>query len=97
MPRHEAVVLEYGQWVQLTVADVTAISFQVIAGAEVHITGTDGPVPPGPGAAGWQYAPGQGERNVALADLFPGIAASRVWAQASGGGGVPGRVMVSHA
>ena len=40
-----------------------------------------------------RYNPGQGERNVSLSDLFPGVAATRVYAYAPSGA----EVMVSHA
>lgn len=92
MPRHEQVALVDGEWTQITNAAVTEISFQLIEGGQVSIAGTVGTTPPT--AGGWRYLAGQGERKVALADLFPGIAATRVWAQMVGGSG---RIMVSHA
>lgn len=92
MPRHEQLPLTDGQWVQITNADVTEISFQLIEGSQVTIAGTSGATQPTAGC--WRYSAGQGERNAALADLFPGVAATRVWAQMIGG---PGRIMVSHA
>ena len=91
MPRHEEITLTDGQWVQLTTADVTALSFQVTEGC-ARIAGTTGAA--APTGQGWLYGPGKGEMNIGMDRLFPGIAARRVWAQMVGG---PGRIMISHA
>lgn len=82
---------------QLTDANVTAITFQNTGGNALYVYATNGVTPPSVASLdGWvKYLPGQGERNVALADLFPGIAsANRVWAVAL----APGvDCLVSHA
>ncbi|NEX45171.1 hypothetical protein G3572_03065 [Rhodobacter sp. ETT8] len=73
-------------WTEITDGNVAAISFQNQSGYSVYIRGTLGTTPP-TGTAGIEYGPGQGERNAALADLFPGVAgANRVWARAAGAG-----------
>ena len=95
MPRHEEVKVTRGAWVQLTNADVASISFQIKAGANVLIAGTIDATEPASAALAWVYGPGQGEGNRLLADLFPGIAAKRVWARIDETDDA--RVMVSHA
>jgi hypothetical protein len=80
-------------WTQITNADVTSITFQNVSGNYVLVKGTAGATAPTDRQGAIRYNPGQGERNVALADLFPGISAARVWVFADGGS----TVMVSHA
>jgi hypothetical protein len=54
---------------------------------------TDGTAPTTT-TGGFRYNPGQGERNVALSDLFPGIASrDRLWCYSTDGSAV----VVSHA
>ena len=81
------------EWTQLTNANVTSITFQNKSGHPVFVHGTTGATAPTDRAGAIRYNPGQGERNVELADLFPGIAAVRVWAIADTGVSV----FVSHA
>jgi hypothetical protein len=81
-------------WTQITDADVSSITFQNASGYGIQIKGTTDATTPTDDAGTVIYGPGQGERNVALSDLFPGIAAVRVWAYIRAGNG---EVMVSHA
>ena len=67
-------------WTQLTDADVTSITFQNRTAYAVLIKGTTDATAPSDNIGALRYNPGQGERNVELADLFPGIAAVRLWA-----------------
>lgn len=81
-------------WAQLTNADITSITFQNVGGNFVLVKGTAGAVAPTDVTGAIRYNPGQGERNVALSDLFPGVAGvNRVYAYAPEGGSV----VVSHA
>lgn len=81
-------------WTQLTDADITAITFQVRPSAYgVYIAGTTDATAPTTTDGAIFYAPNQGEISMPLADMFPGIAAVRVWAYSD----VPSSVMVSHA
>jgi hypothetical protein len=82
-----------GTWTQLTDANVTSITFQNKSGYPVFVHGTTDTTAPTSLAGAIRYNPGQGERNVALADLFPGIAAVRVWAFSESGV----QVFASHA
>lgn len=96
MPRQTTVAVTQTP-TQLTDADVTNITFQNVSALhEIYVFATTGATAPSADLTGWlKYDPGQGERNVALADLFPGIAsAARVWAMTRGGSV---GVTVSHA
>ena len=93
MPKNTDVVLPIATWTQLTDADVTAITFQNKSGNYILVKGTVGATAPTDDDGAVRYNPGQGERNVAMTDLFPGVAATRVYAYAPTGA----EVMVSHA
>lgn len=94
MPRNTTVSVPERTWTQLTDADVSAITFQNLGSYAVRISATAGATPPGDLDGALIYNPHQGERNVSLADLVPGVAgANRVWAWAP----LPLSVAVSHA
>ena len=80
-------------WTQLTDADVISITFQNRTAYAVLIKGTTDATAPTDATGAIRYNPGQGERNVALSDLFPGIAAVRLWAFTENAS----EVFVSHA
>jgi hypothetical protein len=92
MAQNTTITLTPGAWTQLTDADVTSITFQNRAGYPMFVKGTTGATAPTDATGAIRYNPGQGERNVDLADLFPGIAAVRLWALSEQGNDV----MVSH-
>lgn len=93
MAQNTDVVLPIATWTQLTDADVTSITFQNKSGAYILVKGTTGATAPTDDDGAIRYNPGQGELNTALSDLFPGIAAVRVYAYAPNGA----EVLVSHA
>jgi hypothetical protein len=94
MARQTTVNVPANAWTQITDADVTAITFQNVSGYAVRIRATNGTSAPTDQAGALTYGPGQGERNVLLADLSPGVAgANRVWAFSE----LPVSVAVSHA
>jgi len=93
MAQNTDVVLPIEVWTQLTNADVTSITFQNKSGNFILVKGTVGASAPSDDDGAVRYNPGQGERNVSLSDLFPGVAATRVYAYAPTGA----EVMVSHA
>ena len=94
MAQNTTKTIPTGVWTQLTDANVTAITFQVRPTAfGVFIKGTTGATAPTNTDGAIYYPPNFGEANVSLADLFPGIAAVRVWALSD----APSLVMVSHA
>lgn len=94
MAQNTTITLEAGVWTQLTDADVTSITFQNTGGYHILVAGTVGATAPTNTNGALRYNPGQGERNVALSDLFPGISATRVYALCSAGSV---GVTVSHA
>ena len=69
-------------WTQLTDADVSAITFQNISGYAVFVRVTAGATAPAENELGILYQPNQGERNVSLSALAPGVSGgNRVWAK----------------
>lgn len=80
MPRNQTVTVA-STWTQITDADVTSITFQNVSGCALFVQPTVGATPPSANTIGLVYQPYQGERNVALADLAPGLAATRVYAR----------------
>jgi hypothetical protein len=95
MAQNTTISIPAFTWTQLTDADVTSITFQVMpSGFYVYIKATTDTTAPTDLSGSIKYSPGQGERNVSIADLFPGITgADRVWAYARENASV----MVSHA
>ena len=93
MPKQDTMFISPETWTQITDADVTAITFQNRGKGHVFVVGTDGTTPTG--YTGFRYNPGQGERNTALSDLYPGGSATRVWVYAPTAYGA--EVFVSHA
>ena len=93
MARNTTLTVAANTWTQLTANDVQAITFQVEGNARAYIKGTTGTTAPTDLLGSARYSPGQGELNVALSELFPGINAVRVWVFAESNMAV----FVSHA
>ena len=93
MARNTTVEAPAGAWVELTNANASSITFQNVAAHHVMIKGGATSTLPTDLDGALRYNPGQGERNVSLSDLFPGISAVRVFAFAESGAAVA----VSHA
>lgn len=95
MPQMTTVSLPSSTWTQITNANATSITFQNLGDGVIVIKGTVGAVAPSDATGGIQYLPGQGEINVTLADLFPGVSgANRIYAYAQRS---TGSVSVNHA
>lgn len=93
MARDAVITVTAKTWTELTNGDITDITFQVRGGACI-IAGTSGSSPSADSRVGVRYLDGQGERNAALSDLFPGVSsADRVWAYSN----TDSAVYVSHA
>lgn len=90
--RNTQVTIPRLTWTELTDSDVSAITFQC-QGASVLVVGTTGSAPAAASRDGIRYRKGQGERNAALSDLFPGVSATRVFARST----IASAVFVSHA
>ena len=93
MAQNTDIVLTADDWTQLTDANVTSITFQNKGTYYMLVKGTTDTTKPTNDDGAARYNPGQGERNVTLSDLFPGVAAVRVWAYAP----KSIEVLVSHA
>lgn len=94
MPQNTTVNLSAATWTQLTNGDTARITFQNTSGTHVIVKATVGATAPTNLTGGIRYNPGQGERNVLLSDLFPGVTGvNRVYAYAQDGAAV----MISHA
>lgn len=67
-------------WVLVTDSNVSTITFQVTGERSLQVLGTNGTTEPGSSSGGLVYGAGQGERNTALSDLFPGVSGvNRLW------------------
>jgi hypothetical protein len=94
MAQNTTITVPAGAWTQLTDADITSITFQNIGSNHIMVKATTDGTAPTNYAGAIRYNPGQGERNVALSDLFPGLAGrDRLWAYATDAT----QVVVSHA
>ena len=85
MAQNTDIVLPIAVWTELTNASVTSITFQNKSGGYILVKGTAAATAPTDDNGAVRYNPGQGERNVSLSDLFPGISATRVYAYAPNG------------
>jgi hypothetical protein len=93
MAQNTTIALASRTWTQLTNTDATSATFMNLGPATVYIKGTVGATPPTDTLGGLAYEPGQGELNTSLANMWPGIAATRLYAYS----GTPTEVMISHA
>jgi len=94
MPQNTNITLTAGSWTQLTDADITSATFQNRSAYPVLVKGTVGAVAPSDADGAIRYNPGQGERNVLLSDLFPGVSgANRLYAYSD----QEAEVSISHA
>ncbi len=93
MAQNTDIVLTANDWTLLTDSNVTRVTFQNRGEYYILIKGTTDTTKPTNDNGAVRYNPGQGELNTLLSELFPGIAAVRLWAFS------PKRleVMVSHA
>jgi hypothetical protein len=93
MAQNTTITVPAATWTQLTDSNVATITFQNVGSNYILIKGTTNATAPTSNDGSIRYNPGQGERNAALSDLFPGIAGVRVWAYADN----ITPVVVSHA
>ena len=94
MAQNTTTTIAAATWTQLTDADIARITFQNVGSNHVLIKATIGASTPTNATGAIRYNPGQGERNVLLADLFPGLTgANRVYAYSPDAT----QIVVSHA
>lgn len=95
MPQYTDITVPADTWTLLTDADVTNITFQNKGRYHIYIKATTSTAAPTTFAGALEYAPGQGERHVAMGELFAGLTgADRVWAYSPS---YASTVAVSHA
>lgn len=94
MAQNTTTTIAAATWTQLTDADIARITFQNVGSNHVLIKATIGVSTPTNATGAIRYNPGQGERNVLLTDLFPGlVGANRVYAYSPDAT----QIVVSHA
>ncbi len=93
MAQNTTLTIAANTWTQLTNSNVATITFQNVGSNHILIKATIDTSEPTDNTGALRYNPGQGERNAALSDLFPGIAGVRVWARPT----EVTQVVVSHA
>ena len=73
MAQNTTITLTAGAWTQLTDADATNITFQNRGQHHIFVAGATDATAPTDFSGAIRYNPGQGERNVAIADVFLGL------------------------
>ena len=80
-------------WTEITDNDITSATFQVTGAHDVRVMGTVGSVAPTNPTDGILFEVFDGVTNRTLADLFPGVAATRLYAKSRNGGS---KIFISH-
>jgi hypothetical protein len=94
MAQNTTINVPAGTWVQLSNADIDAITFQNVGSSYVLVKGATEAAAPNNTDGALRYDQRQGEKNAFLVDLFPGIeGADRLYAFSPGGT----EMVVSHA
>ena len=96
MAQNTTIVVNKDAWTLLTDSNITAAAFQITGANAVRVLGVVGAVlPASTSEDGFIYEVRQGETTLrTLLDIFPGIAATRLYARSIGGGS---KVFISHA
>ena len=95
--KNENVAVADGEtWVRLTdsAATVVSITLSNTGASEMIVMGTTGSTPVAGTEDGVRFFPGDGIANMTMADLFPGVTATQVWARSIA---KAGDMFVSHA
>jgi hypothetical protein len=94
MPQNTTTSLTANTWTQVTNADVTAIRICNLGTEPIWVMATAGATPPSNTNGALPIQPGEiMPANLTLADLFPGVAGTRVYVRAPNAS----RVSISHA
>lgn len=94
MAQNTTLDIPAGVWTQLTDADVTSITFQNLSMNFIIVKATTDTTAPTTSDGSIRYNPGQGQMNVLLSDMYPGLSGrDRLWVYTE----TPARVFVSHA
>ena len=97
MAKSEPVVVNQYTWTELTDNNITAATWQVTGANDVRVKGTAGQVAPTDPEDGiiYQRKTVTGESTLrTLADLWPSVAGTRLYAKSIGGGS---KVYIDHA
>ena len=81
MAKNETETVGQDFWTEITDNDVSSATFQVTGPNDVRIIGTVGAAVPTSTDDGIIYPSGEGETLRTLAELFPGIVATRLYAK----------------
>ena len=92
MAQHTTLTIPANTWTLVTSSDVLSVTFQNQSFYPLQVKGAIGAVAPSDFLGASEYGPGQGEVNSFLVDLWPGIAATRVYVFCTN----IAKVMVSH-
>ena len=92
MAQNTTLTVPANTWTLITSNDVSALTFHNQSYYMLQVKGTAGATPPANFDASIEYEAGQGEINASLAELWPGIAATRVYVFCTN----ICKVMVSH-
>lgn len=94
MAQNTDLTVSPNDWTLLTNSNVSSITFQNQSLPTIFLKATADTTKPTTALGSIEYALGEGERNVLLSDLFPGITSPvRLWAYAN----IAATVFVSHA
>ena len=95
MARNETLVIPSTYWLELTANDITSATFQVTGAHDARLMGAVGqniPIEPHDGVV-YRSDMFDGETDRSLAELFPGISATRLYARALTG---TTKIFISH-
>jgi hypothetical protein len=94
MAQNTDITVEANDWTLLTDSNVSSVTFQNQSPTQIFVKATADTTKPTTALGSIEYGLGEGERNVLLSDLFPGITAPvRLWAYAN----LKANVYISHA
>lgn len=94
MAQNTTLTIPAATWTLITDSDVSAITFQNLGGVDMLVKATTDTTAPTTALGAITYLPKQGEANILLSDLFPGLSArDRIWVYAN----TAITVLVSHA
>ena len=93
MAQNTTLTVPANTWTQITANDVSALTFHNQSFYMLQVKGTVGATAPSDFLAAIEYAAGEGETNISIGELWPGISATRVYVFCTN----IAKVMVSHA
>lgn len=79
MTQQTTIDIPANTWTLLTDTDVTNVTFQCFGKGIIHIKGATDATAPTDTDGSFQYTDGQGEINVSLAELFPGVSSAAAY------------------